>query len=614
MIVLALLACQDLTLIPWHLDAPVAVAILAAGEGPFEVPTAYVANQRSGVLTPLDVKTGRLLTDDLSASFLRAAAVPTGRTRLLQDVAVFATEDTIMLWTVDSANEVVLQAPYIIGREEDGSPREVEPVVSEPAFVDADLSGDAASMSEVFVRPGWTTTESWTISFGDGRWWAYGSRSGKQEREPVLGEPYWSDLREVEFTMDGTASEGDFFTFSTETQIDEFDVGAIPTTLLAVGEDLWVGTADGRVLNLDPETGGLRGEVILAVGEGKAEVDRPPQAWRMAVGGDVLYVADASYPLLHRIDLTTLVDTPLSVAAPLLDVAWQAGEGPDGTSFERVFVAPLGASRVDIWDVLTQAWVDPNPVTPEVEGVFIGSPVTGLGASAGPVRMQQPTAWGAWPEVPTVLVATGDGFLFQVDASTGCLLVTAEGPGGPNELYGSTSDYATLDDQGEDSDSSLWIDGYSGEQVVAARCGGVTRSESWVVTYESASLTWAVEGSLSGVQAGRAVEDVRYVSDTGAVSFLIAAGTRPATDGDRFTFSMSAGLLVHSGTDTDGDGQADPPWEFPGRPVGYTLEGGASGGGWDEWVPTPYAILPVPNSDVAARLELETGASSVKWD
>jgi hypothetical protein len=602
-----LLGCVETEIIPKHFDGPVAAAVIPEGEGPFGIATGYVANSRSGLVTPLDLKTGRLLTDDPTASFLRASPIAFGRTRILTDVAAVATDTSVDVWTIDNASGMVLRAPYVASVDDDGNPREVEPTATVPAFVDADGSGDTATISDVEVRPGLTTTEDWSIEYDGTRWWAKGSWSGKQGREPVAGTLYWSDFREVQFTIDGTATVGDRFDFHTETGVRTFDLGARATALLVADGLLYVSVTDGTVHVLDAHTAQSLGTVALEAGA---------QPGRMVLDdAGTLYLADAALPEVHRLsgDPATLVDTPLPVAGPVVDVAWSAGEGIDGTPFARLFVAPLAVGRVDIYDTLTDTWVDPNPVTPEVEGISLDAPILGMAASQGDVRQQIPTVFGAWPEIPSIAVATGEGTVYQIDASTGCYIAGGEGPKGPNALTDGSDEQVTFTDVGVPSTPAFWTDAETGVSVVASPCGGVTRSEDWTLTYDGAALNWTVEGSVSGFQANRAWDDERYVSDTGAISFLIASGTLPPSNGDTYTFATDGNLLAIASTDVGRDTKVEATWEFPGRPATYVIEGGPTGGGWDDVAPHQYALLPVTNTDITARVSLDEGWSDVFW-
>ena len=612
MVLLALLGCNALEGIPLLFDGPSAAAILEPSAGPFEEVVGFVANSRSGVILPLDLKEGRVLTDDPTASFLRASAIPTGHGRILGDLAVTGDGSTVTLWTLDQANQELVIAPYITGVE-DGHPVEITPVASEVVFVDADGSGDSPSLEGLKVRAGFTPTDSWSVEYGgDGRWWVKGRYSGIQVEVPRAGKAYQSDDGELSFTIEGDATAGDRFDFTTDTGARMLTFGAPLGGIAAYLDRVYVSvlSTPGSIAVLDVATGDLLGNIALAEGA---------QPTRMSIAPDGrLFVADGALPQawVVRFDLdpdpATAVVESIPAAASLLDVAWQGGLGADGVAFDHLFVAPVGGSRVDVYDLATSTWVDANPVTEAVEGVFLGSPVSGLAASKGPAWLQREDAWGAVPRIPTVAVATADGYLFQLEGSTGCAVVENRGPHAPNPTYDADS-YAALLDQGNTSDSTLWIDDGTGEQVVPSPCGGVTRTETWTITYDSAKLSWDVEGSTSGVQLAAAFDDQRYLSDTGAVSFLIASGARPPTDGDRFVFGMDAGLLVVGGTDEDDDGAIDRAWTFPSRPAAFEYTTGPTGGGWDEVDRRQFVLLPVIDADLVARVHLDAGKAQVDW-
>ncbi len=602
---LLLLACTTSQDRFAHFSGPVAATTLAEGVGPFDVATGFVANSRSGTVVPLDLKGVRFLSDDPSASFLRASAIPFGDERILADVAVYAEPTAVDVWTIDNASGLLLRAPYVISVDEDG-PREVEPDDSGVLFVDADGSGDAPTITDLELRPGLTTTEDWSIVYDGTRWWAEGSASGKQDREPIAGERYWSDNREVEFDLQGEATLGDRFEFHTETGVRGFDLGARAMALLADDGALYVSLADGRIVVMDAATAAVRDTIVLPTGS---------QPTRLVLDdAGVLYAADAALPQVHLVSgadgarqVTTLV-----TAAPLIDVAWAGGLGQDGTPFRHLFVLPLGLGRVDVYDTENARWVDPNPVTPEVEGIPLGAPLTALAASAGPTQLQIPTEFGAWPEVPTILVSSGAGVVYVLDASTGCYAATDEGPKGPNRYTDDLDSVLQYEDLGTPSSESIVFDVDTGAYVVASACAGVLQSETWFVTYDGALLSWEVEGSKSGVQGRRAYDDARYVSDDGAISFLIVSGALPPSTGDSYTFTTDANVLTYSST-TTADGQEPIAWAYPGRAVGYALEGGPTGGGWDEYDVKQYALLPVLNADITAQLLLDEGVSVAFW-
>ncbi len=612
---LALLACSDTATIPLHFDGPVAAAVLTSADGPFVEPVGYVANRLSGVITPLDLKHGRLLTDDPTASFLRAAAIPTGSGRLLSDVAVVGGGDVVMVWAIDQQNAQILHVPHVTGLGADGAPAEPEAAVGEVRFVDVDGSGDAPTLSDVEVRTGFTTTEDWSIEHDGARWWAKGARSGVQSAAPVSGEAWASDARELSFVLEGTATKGDRFELRTESGLREITLeGARPLGLLALDGRVYVTGDHGVVTVFDGITGAAIGAVGLPEGAQPGRLTGAPDGRVFATDGASAVVWILSFDLDP--DPTTVAVEALPVAAPLVDLAWVGGEDAAGVPFDHLFVAPIGAGRVDVWDLAGAAWVDPNPLSPEVEGVALGSPITGLAASRGPVTLPHADAYGAYPRVPTVAVATGDGYLFQLEGPTGCAVRDARGPHAPNPLYDGQVEYAGLVDLGAESDESLLPDEVTGEQVVTSPCGGVALGESWTLTYQGATLDWSVEGTLSGLQAARARSDERYLSDDGAISFVIASGARPATDGDSFTFTIDRGLSVVRCSDVDGDsacGTNDTAWDFPGRPATFETLNGPVGGGWDAVDRRQYGLLPVTLSDLVARVRLEAGDADVRW-
>ena len=142
-------------------------------------------------------------------------------------------------------------------------------------------------------------------------------------------------------------------------------------------------------------------------------------------------------------------------------------------------------------------------------------------------------------------------------------------------------------------------------------CGGVLLDEDWTVRYDGRIGDWVVEGSRSGEQNNRANLDKRYVSDNGAYSFLLVSGGLPPTDGDTFSFSTLSNLLELSlVTNTAGNTEA---LEVPAKPSTFT-DFPHSDGGWDDATPNQYALIPVTNTDVVIRLNLETWIVEHVWN
>lgn len=621
MILALLLGCEDELAIPLHFDGPSGAAWLDASDDlPFEDAVGFVSNSRSGKIVPLDLKEGRLLSDDVTASFLRASSLATGRGRQLRDVAAFAADGAVMLWSIDERGAVLVQVPYTTGVDGDGAPIEVEVTATEPEFFDEDGSGDSPTLGDIVVRAGYSTTEEWSVEYDGSRWWAVGEASGRQSAAPVSGETYTSDFGELEFVLEGKATAGDRFQFRTDTGVAEWRVDGRPIALAADATHLYVSVdSDTPLVDvLEPWSGAWIGRVAL-----------PDSAhpWRMAFSpAGELFVADARTAAVYRVRFATAGDPAtatvetIPTTAPVLDVTVQTGTDALGAPFERLFVAPLGLQRVDVYDLSAGTWLDVNPVDAEVAGVDIGSPISGLAASTGLVATQQPTSWGAYPEVPVVVVTTQDGFTYLLDATTGCAVPTLRGPHGPNELLDSSDSflYAELDDVGPTSDVSLVSDAATGEQVAVSSCAGVALTEVWTVTYDSALASWEVEGTQSGVQVARAHEDQRYVSDTGAISFLMLSGTAPPTQGDSFTFAVDRGVLGWSFADINEDGTLtsglESYWEAPARPLTFEFLAGPTGGGWDPVVRKQMALVPSENSDEVGRVHLDGGKADVTWE
>lgn len=604
--------CKDNEGILLHFDGPIAAAIVPGGSSIFDEPVGLVASQRSGVIVPLDLKAGRLLTLSKTASFLRTPALPTGQDRLLGDVEVYVNpEGATTVWATDNAGPSVLRIPWY-SLDDAGEPVLVTAEAGGAGFVDVDGSGDDPDLLDVSVRDGFTTTEDWSISFDGAEWWAEGSASGPQTLQPVADVPWYSDHGELAFTLTGTASAGDRFEIHTETGLVETPMAEVVIDLVVVGDEVWGSYSDdlgSGVQVWGAETGDLRRTVRFASGTG---------AGRMVLasvdGVDTVFVGDTRQGLVHQVDVASGAEVAtLPAAGPVIDLAYVEGALTDGTAYHNLFVAPLGLSRVDVYDPVVGEPVDPNPVNPEAEGVFIGSPISGIAASVGTVWQQKETTYGARPRVPVIAVSTSDGYLFQLDATTGCGATDLRGPHGPNQLWSTSDAYASLNDNGAESDSALWIDGYSGEQATFSSCGGVTQSESWTISYDAASTSWTVTGNHSGLQEAHAYDDVRYLSDDGAISFLVVSGALPPTDGDQFLLSVDSGLLSFKGIDTDTDGAIDDALVFPGRPAAFQYTVGATGGGWDEVDRREMMLLPLTGADAAARMDLDAGKSEVEW-
>lgn len=608
-LLLALLACNQDTSIPLRFDGPIAAAVLQAGESsPFTNPIGVVADRYDGLMYPLDLKTGRFLTDDPTASFLRTYALATGVERQLEAVAVTGqggASPEVVAWAIDSRAMSLLRVPYVTGRDGAGDLVEAVPEAGEPQFLDVDGSGDDATLTDIEVRAGATATEVWSISYDGSAWWARGSASGLQSTPITPGEVWRSDEKELSFVLSGSATAGDRIELTTDAGGLEIPLGGRPGDVLALsnaeiavgvqGEAPWVGFWD--------TTGALLRQVPLSLGATPG---------RMAAASDGrIFIADRGLPVVWIVSGEEV--TGLPTAAPVVDLAWVEGSGADGAPFAHLFVAPVGLQRVDVYDAVAGAWVDVNPLTEEVGGVPLGGPVSGLAASAAPVTLMFETPWEAKPVIPTVVATLADGYAVQLEGDSGCVAKTAAGPDAYdldeyNEEIG-----IYLEDTNNTSTVTMVAEEATKSFIVFSPCGGVTHTESWSVIFDASTQSWAVEGSLSGPQVRRAREGQRYTSDTGAISFYLEPGVLPADEGDRFTFYTRSGMQIYAGSNEDSDATVEALWENPGRPVSFYTDNGPTGGGWDPVDRRVYALLPIQGSDLVARLHLDSGETNVTW-
>jgi hypothetical protein len=592
-----------------HFDGPVSATVLQPDQGgPFDEPVGFVANSRSGRITALDLKHGRLLSDRPSASFLRAPYVATGRDRILGDIAVRAPDaEHVTLWAADLRYDVLVEAPYVVGV--DTWPVIAEPSASDPVFVDADGSGDSVTVNDLQLRRGYTTTEDWVLEFDGSAWNVTGSRSGRQGEQAPMGEAWHTGWRELEFELSGTATAGDRIELSTDTGVVEHDVGGAIQGLAQHPDQslLALSVFDGELgsaalVLFDHTAGAVLGELSLAQGAQPYRMVWTPE-------GDRLYVADASLPVAWEIHLDSadpLASTvlQLDMHGPLADLAYVATD-----QGERLVVAPVGQNRVDLYDLATATFVVANSHTGDPWGLDLGSPVTGLAAAPFPVRLPETTEYGARVVEPTVAVSLFSGQLLQLEATTGCL---AQDEDGPRSVEGDSNSFA-FEDLGEASDSYIWMDEATERHVTVNQCAGIARSEEWQVVYDEVEQSWWVEGGESGAQDGRADNDLRYVSDQGAISFTIMSGLSPATDGDRYYLTINDGVLRASG-DLDRYGDDEHYFEMPGRPTPFWYDAGATGGGWDQLDRRAFMLWPITNSDYVVRVRLSSAEGEIVWN
>ena len=620
-----LVGCQDVVALEPRYDGPSGAAVLHPDEGgPFYEPVGFVSNARSGLIHPLDLKHGWLLADDPASPFLWGAAIPTGADRILGDLAVWAPDaETVTLFVADAAFEVLLEVPYVIGVDESGYPIEATAELVKAGFADADDSGDGAELISFSLGAGYAATESWVMTYDSGEWVVTGSRSGEQQSRARFLEPYATDDGSLTFTISGTATDGDQIQLGVDSGAIEHDLSG---TVQAVTMLRDAGLLMLSVYNRNNDNTRLLA-FDLAAGEIAGRIDLPDGAvpWRMSAtdAGDVLYVADARGPAVYEVlldaaDPAASAVRTLPTNGPVADLAWQGepDQGVEGdedfvAGYDHLFVAVGSANIMDLYDLRADTWKDVNPYTPEIDGVFLGSPVTGIGRTLTETSLPELGPGGGNLEDRVVAVAIFEGEMLLVEASTGCVAQDSLGP------------YAYLDtetdfiDNGAPSNPILKYSEADNQSIRVNPCGGIARSEDWTATFDEVEGGWIIDGSLSGVQDALAVEDERYVSDNAAISFLILAGTSPSTDGDQIRWSTVEGIARVNG-DKNGDGQLDglagEILELPARPVPYSYLAGATGGGWDLVNQKTGVLWPITNTDVVLRVNVGSATIEITWN
>lgn len=606
-------ACDQTRQVPGTFDGPSGIAILDAEYGsPFADPVALVANTRSGTIVALDLKRGMYVADDPGASFLRAQDIPTGSARILGDLVARTPGDgTVTLFVADALSERLLEVPYIVDIDDAGTPVEVTPALAaEPVFIDVDDSGDKAEILSLQLHSGAATTEDWVVEFDGAYWQVRGSSSGTQARPAQTLQPYQATSGAFDLLISGTATAGDRFEFSVDTGLVEHDLGGFIEAILLVRNPGWLvasvldrQTGEGVVRAFDPASAAVIGDIELPEGAHPGRIISD-------LSGDLLFVADLARPVVYEVLLDDNAPSAsayreLAMPEPIADLAWQGDAG-----FEHLFVAPVGANSVDVYDLVADAWLDVNPYTEVLDGIDLRAPVTGLASLADPVLLLGQTATSARRRERVVAISTFEGALFLAEGSTGCLAQDEIGP------FGVADPDNEFIDRGAVSNTLLWADEVTGDVIQVNRCAGIARNEQWTATFDEVDGSWVVEGSDAGLQENRAYEDVRYISDRGEISFLLLAGSQPSSEGDRFTFEVFAGSLKIAG-DINGDGQissGEYTLRAPGRPTAYRYFAGATGGGWDLVNRKVGVLWPMTGSDSVFRVNMQSGQIEQVWD
>lgn len=648
---LALATCQKPLPYEGAFQLPIAAAVLQPEVGgPFLEPIGFVANGHGGQITPLSLKQGRLLTDDPTVSFLRTNPLATGGLRRLTGVAVVAPPERlgeVVVWAGDAWTGSLLRVPYLHDCDsppERGPARECEGAqlgapVEQAAWWELQATPgeeDRIEINDISVKKGYSTTESWTISYDDSTddWRVEGSRSGLQPQRARTGQRYQAEFHRVGFLISGKPQRGDAFVVRTENGLSEHDVGGIPLAVSAAPDlsllalIVHLRSTDRPVVRwFDPQTATVVGEIALAA-----------DAWphRLAWSEDgALLITDRDHPAVWEVGLgeETALEHPMPW--PTMDVA-----SLDGRDRRRLFVVPLhgpverggpdtGRSELWLFDRDTDEPLDVNPAVEGVQGMSFPTTILGIEALRREHLQPEYTDDALRRSGRSVAVALANNRVVFSHEETGCLVQDNLGPRTeprPQGGLGQPFDYETNFQTSVDNAALMEINGDGRRHVVVNLCAGIAQGEQWTLTFDQIAQAWRVEGSLSGVQQQMAIEGARYTSDAGEVSFTIRSGSTPSRDGWRIQFNVQDGVAEATG-DNDLDGiaevvlgiTADPVYfeyrvGLPG-PIGAHETDGVHEG--EAWLPVdirPFVLLPAASSNRVGRVDPQEARIEVGWE
>lgn len=612
-------------------ELPIAAAVLQPEvSGPFLEPIGFVANGHGGEITQLALKQGRFLTDDATASFLRTNPLATGGLRRLTSIAVTSgSRDEVTVWAGDATEGTLVRVPYLYDcaltpdrpecEADGGSGAPVE----QGAYWEVTEEPGTAELTDVVVKKGYTATELWTITYDGASWIVDGSRSGRQSETALTGLPYSSELHRLGFTItdaQGRAEVGDRFVVRTENGLSEHDVGGTPLDVTASADlGRLAIIAHDRVADrpfvrwFDPVTRTVTGEVAL-----------PADAWphRLAWAEDgSLLIADREHPAVWEVavDDTAAIEHP--TPWPTLDVA--ALDGADG--IRRLYVAPIDSSGLWLFDRDTDLPIDVNAAVEGDQGLVFTSSVLGIEALRRPYQTPEYTDDGIRITARSVAVALSSNRIVYAHEDTGCLVQDNLGPrtqavsGG----YTTTGDYSSSFASTTVAVPVLELQGSSGRSVSVNACGGIANSEQWELVFDAIAQAWRVKGNLSGEQLGLAYENERYLSDDGAISFVIRSGATPTQEGWKISFAVDAGTAQATG-DADGDGNPEIALGVTSDPTYFEYRvglagpiGDAEGEGWLLEDIRPLLLVPGASSNQVGRVDPQkqppSAAVELEW-
>lgn len=594
-------------------DSPSTIAVLPAAEGgPFTHDVGFAPSRHGGRVRLLDLPGYRYLSTSTTASFLPTNALPTGRNRVLTQAAPVVTgEDKVDLFLLDQHFGQVLKAPVVDGRTSDGSLRRIQPELTSWSFEDVDGSGDDIILYQAEPSLNGGASETWTVTRrSDAQWTVSGSRSGKQNGLALPNRTYTTDDASVSFTFGGTkGSEGDTLTFVVDNGLQELDLGLgeddRPAAIAASPDSsvvlLAVEGVQSTLYALDPVTSEPTATFDLGAGG-------VPSRFSWNSEGSVAYLADAS-PLQGSVwayDATSGQVEQYAMPFPVKDVA-SLGSGDS----EILYVSRADTSEVWLYEISTGEFIDVNSISPGVQGMPFSVPVRGLAAIHLPYSWLERTSNDSPIVGTSVAVSLNDGQVVYMKEGTGCLLLGglgSDGFVGPRSVLeasgGIFRDWAasfTIDQL-----SNPWLERNenSSRHITVNSCSGIAPGERWIVRYDAAFGAWEVEGRRSGIQETLALEEQRYVSDNGQVSFFLHSGTDLSIEPYTFSFVVNPGFVSNL---TNPNPNIDQPViNEPGRPAVFTaLDRDGN--------PEPRVVVASEASDFLTILDVTEGWISYQW-
>lgn len=601
-------------------DVPSALGILQPEVGgPFEEPIGFVGNQHGGQIALLALKQGRYLTDDPTVSFLRGNQLATGRQRVLAAVLPYAHPDgTVTVFALDRAFDELVEIPYVTGFDDQGFPIEPPASVEDVRFVDADGTGDAPQLVDIEVKTGWTATEDWTVTFDGSVWRATGSRSGTQAPRVVSGERFTGTDRNLAFTVEGEATKGDHFLLRTVSGSTAHDAGGRPLHARMAPDQsvaavvLHDPVTDTPVLRfLDPE----RPADLASAPDVPLDATARPGRLAWDAGGADLFVADTTGSAFWHLhwpepaDRAAFTTTRVAVPWPTLDVA------PLLTDVGRqVFLVPIDEPEVWSYDLEADALRDVNTWVEGPQGVRFSAPVSGIEAMAAPYLQLETDDDGERHFDRAVAVSLTDGRTVFADERTACLVADRFGPQTAAAGAFSSNDHQRSFDSDSPFGARLATNVANDRHAMANPCPGITRSQTWVMVFDSIRQGWVVTGTRSGEQETLAREDRRYTSDDGEISFQIVSGQTPSRDGWDITIRMVDGLTTADGDEDGIPATLEVTVDQPTDPVYFQYEVGPADRPRTPQDLRPHVLVAGAASDRVVRIDPQEGSIDATWD